>query len=133
MPTVVLRGGDKKEAARKLLKKQPLLVLFFMDGCSHCEANKPAWEEAKKKANVPTAEIEASATPEEEASGFPTMKYGKKEISGQKESGDEILDELKVPKKSSGGRRNRLRTGRRVNRLRGGKSRHRTLRSYVSF
>jgi hypothetical protein len=133
MPTVVLRGGDKKEEAKKLLKKQPLLVLFFMDGCSHCEANKPAWEEAKKKANVPTAEIEASATPEEEATGFPTMKYGSKSISGQKESGDEILDELKVPKKSSGGRRNRLRTGRRVNRLRGGKSRHRTLRSYVSF
>ena len=133
MPTVVLRGGDKKEDAKKLLKKQPLLVLFFMDGCSHCEANKPAWEEAKKKANVPTAEIEASATPEEEATGFPTMKYGNKTISGQKESGDEILDELKVPKKSSGGRRNRLRTGRRVNRLRGGKSRHRTLRSYVSF
>ena len=133
MPTVVLRGGDKKEDAKKLLKKQPLLVLFFMDGCSHCEANKPAWEEAKRKANVPTAEIEASATPEEEATGFPTMKYGNKTISGQKESGDEILDELKVPKKSSGGRRNRLRTGRRVNRLRGGKSRHRTLRSYVSF
>lgn len=133
MPTVVLRGGDKKEAARKLLKKQPLLVLFFMDGCSHCEANKPAWEEAKKKSKVPTAEIEASATPEEEASGFPTMKYGKKEISGQKETGDEILDELKVPKKSSGGRRRRLITGRRVNRLIGGKSRHRTLRSYISF
>ena len=133
MPTVVLRGGDKKEAARKLLKKQPLLVLFFMDGCSHCEANKPAWEEAKRKANVPTAEIEASATPDDEATGFPTMKYGNKTISGQKESGDEILNELKVPKKSSGGRRNRLRTGRRVNRLRGGKSRHRTLRSYVSF
>ena len=133
MPTVVLRGGDKKEAAKKLLKKQPLLVLFFMDGCSHCEANKPAWEEAKRKANVPTAEIEASATPDDEATGFPTMKYGSKTISGQKESGDEILNELKVPKKSSGGRRNRLRTGRRVNRLRGGKSRHRTLRSYVSF
>ena len=133
MPTVVLRGGDKKEEAKKLLKKQPLLVLFFMDGCSHCEANKPAWEEAKRKANVPTAEIEASATPDEEATGFPTMKYGKKTISGQKGSGDEILDELKVPKKSSGGRRNRHRTGRHVNRLRGGKSRHRTLRSYVSF
>jgi hypothetical protein len=133
MPTVVLRGGDKKEEAKKLLKKQPLLVLFFMDGCSHCEANKPAWEEAKKKAGVPTAEIEASATPDDEATGFPTMKYGKKEISGQKESGDEILDELKVPKKSSGGRRRRLITGRRVNRLIGGKSRHRTLRSYISF
>jgi len=111
--------------------------LFFMDGCPHCEANKPAWEEAKKKADVPTAEIEASATPEEEATGFPTMKYksdsGTKETSGQKESGDEILDELKVPKKSSGGRRRRLRSLRRVNRLGGRKTRHRTLRSYISF
>ena len=131
MPTVVLRGGDKKEAAKKLLKKQHLLVLFFMDGCSHCEANKPAWEEAKKKSKVPTAEIEASATPEEEASGFPTMKYGNKTISGQKESGDEILNELKVPKKSTGGKR--LRTGRHINRLGGRKSRKSTLSSYVSF
>ena len=133
MPTVVLRGGDKKEAAKKLLKKQPLLVLFFMDGCSHCEANKPAWEEAKKNSKIPTAEIEASATPDGEANGFPTMKYGSNTISGQKESGDEILNELGVPKKSSGGGRKRLRTGRRINRLIGGKSRHRTLRSYVSF
>ena len=133
MPTVVLRGGDKKEAAKKLLKKQPLLVLFFMDGCSHCEANKPAWEEAKKNSKVPTAEIEASATPDGEANGFPTMKYRSKTISGQKESSDEILNELGVPKKSSGGGRKRLRTGRRINRLIGGKSRHRTLRSYVSF
>ena len=137
MTTTVLRGGNKKEEAKKLLKTRPLLVLFFMDGCPHCEANKPAWEEAKKKADVPTAEIEASATPEEEAPGFPTMKYksdsGTKETSGQKESGDEILDELKVPKKSSGGRRRRLRSLRRVNRLGGRKTRHRTLRSYISF
>ena len=137
MATTVLRGNDKKEEAKELLKKQPLLVLFFMDGCPHCEANKPAWEEAKKKANVPTAEIESSATPEEEATGFPTMKYksseGTKETTGQKKSGDEILDELKVPKKSAGGRRRRLRSRRHVNRRGGRKSRHRTLSSYVTF
>lgn len=137
MVTTVLRGGNKKEEAKKLLKTRPLLVLFFMDGCPHCDANKPAWEEAKKKADVPTAEIEASATPEEEATGFPTMKYkskeGTKETTGQKESGDEILDELKVPKKSTGGRRRRLRSRRHINRLGGRKSRHRTLRSYVTF
>ena len=137
MPTTILRGGDKKEEAKKLLKKQPLLVLFFMDGCPHCEANKPAWEEAKKNSKVPTAEIEASATPEEEATGFPTMKYkgpnGTKEISGKKSSGDEILNELEVPKKSSGGRRGRFRSHRNINRLRGGKTHHRTLRSYISF
>jgi thiol-disulfide isomerase/thioredoxin len=137
MATTVLRGNDKKEEAKELLKKQPLLVLFFMDGCPHCDANKPAWEEAKKKANVPTAEIESSATPEEEATGFPTMKYksseGTKETTGQKKSGDEILDELKVPKKSAGGRRRRLRSRRHVNRRGGRKSRHRTLSSYVTF
>ena len=137
MPTTILRGGDKKEEAKKLLKKQPLLVLFFMDGCPHCEANKPAWEEAKKNSKVPTAEIEASATPEEEATGFPTMKYksskGTKEISGKKDSGNEILNELKVPKKSSGGRGGRFRSHRNINRLLGGKTHHRTLRSYISF
>ena len=137
MSTRVLRGGDKKEEAKELLKQRPLLVLFFMDGCPHCESNKPAWDEAKKKADVPTAEIEASATPEDEATGFPTMKYksekGVKEISGQKESGDEILDELDVPKKSTGGRRRRLRSRRRINRRGGRHTRHRTLRSYVTF
>jgi len=137
MKTTVLRGGDKKEEAKELLKQRPLLVLFFMDGCPHCESNKPAWDEAKKKSDVPTAEIEASATPEDEATGFPTMKYksksGTKEISGQKESGDAILDELEVPKKSSGGRRRRHRSRRYVNRRGGGHTRHRTLRSYVTF
>ena len=137
MPTTVLRGNDKKEEAKELLKTQPLLVLFFMDGCPHCDANKPAWEEAKKKANVPTAEIESSATPEEEATGFPTMKYksseGTKETTGKKNSGDEILDELKVPKKSAGGRRRRLRSRRHINRRGGRHSRNRTLRSYVTF
>lgn len=137
MTTTVIRGGEKKEEAKKLLRQRPLLVLFFMDGCPHCDANKPAWEEAKRKADVPTAEIEASATPEDEATGFPTMKYkgekGTKEISGQKESGDEILDELDVPKKSTGGRRRRIRSRRHVDRRGGRKTRHRTLRSYVPF
>jgi hypothetical protein len=91
----------------------------------------------KRNQKVPTAEIEASATPEEEATGFPTMKYkgpeGTKEISGKKNSGDEILNELKVPKKSSGGRRRRFRSRRDINRLSGGKFRDRTLRNYVTF
>ena len=137
MPTTVLRGAAKKEEAKKLLKTSPLLVLFFMEGCPHCEANKPAWDEAKRKADVPTAEIDSDATPEEEATGFPTMKYksdsGTTETSGQKNSGDEILDELKVPKKSAGGRRRRLRSRRHVNRGGNRKSRHRTLHSYVTF
>ena len=31
------------------LKRRPLLVLFYMNGCSHCIANKPMWDEMKKK------------------------------------------------------------------------------------
>jgi len=87
--------------------------------------------------DVDTAEIESEAVPENEANGFPTMKYmsndGVKTISGQKESGEEIMDELKVPKKSSGGRRRRLRSRRHINRRGGRRSRARTLRSYVPF
>lgn len=142
MSSAVLRGANRKKDAEKILK-QPVLVLFFMDGCPHCEANKPAWDEAKKTANasgVKTAEIEASATPESSGvSGFPTMKYKDKEISGQKESGDEIIKELGVETKvakAGGTRRLRSRVGgsRRVrNRLGGRKLRNRTLRSYISF
>ena len=88
-------------------------------------------------ADVDTAEIESEAVPENEANGFPTMKYmsndGVKTISGQKDSGEEIMDELKVPKKLSGGRRRRLRSRRHINRRGGRRSRARTLRSYVSF
>jgi hypothetical protein len=129
MSTTVLRGGDKKEDAEKVLKTRPLLVLFFMDGCPACIANKPAWEDAKKKAGVQTAEIESSAVPDSEGiTGFPTMKMidksGKeKETTGTKESGDDIIKELDVPKKK-GGRRTRHRKLR---------SRRRTIRSYLKF
>jgi glutaredoxin len=133
MSSTVIRGADRKKDAEKILK-QPVLVLFYMDGCPHCEANRKAWEEAKKKAGVRTVEIESSATPESSGvTGFPTMTYKGKEISGQKETGDEILKELEVPVKKGGSRR-RIGASRRVlNTLGGRKLRHRTLRSYISF
>jgi len=125
MSTTVLRGGDKKKEAEKILKTRPLLVLFFMDGCPACMANKPSWEDAKKKAGVRTVEIESSAVPDSEGiTGFPTMKMitksgNARETTGTKESGDDILKELGVPKK--GGTRRKTRT------------RRRTIRSYLKF
>ena len=135
-------GAAKKEDAKKALKQRPVLVLFYMIGCPHCEANKPAWDEAKRQVGDETeiVEIEASGTPEDEGvMGFPTMKYKDKagketETSGQKESGKEIVEELKVPKK--GGlrrRRSSKRSLRRTHRGRNRKLRHRTLRNYVSL
>lgn len=140
MSSAVFRGANRKKDAEKILK-QPVLVLFFMDGCPHCEQNKPAWDEAKKTANasgIKTAEIEASATPESSGvSGFPTMKYNGKEISGKKDSGDEIIKELDVPVKSGGRRgasRSRVGGTRRMRRRLGGrKLGHRTLRSYITL
>ena len=130
-------GGAKKQDAKKALANRPVLVLFYMIGCPHCEANKPAWEEAKRKASPDTkiVEVDADATPDDEGvSGFPTMKYKptsgpERTISGQKKNGDEIVDELKVPKATSRGGRSLRRTHRRRNR----KLRHRTLRNYISF
>jgi hypothetical protein len=134
MPKFV--GAGSKDAAKKALQKRPCLVLFFMIGCPHCEANKPAWEEAKAKAPAGTeiVEVDADATPDEEGvQGFPTMKYKSKtgaetKTSGQKESGDDILKELEV--KTKGGSRRRRRRTHRVGKR---KLLRRTLRNYVAL
>jgi hypothetical protein len=123
-------GGEKKKAAAEALKQKPSLVLFYMIGCSHCENNKPAWEEAKSKvpAGTKIIEIEASALPDDAGvDGFPSMrsvdKSGKvSKTSGEKKSGDQLLKDLK----SSGGRR-------RTNRRRNRKLRYRTSRNYVAL
>lgn len=133
MSVQTFSGGEKKKAASEALKQKPLLVLFYMIGCPHCENNKPAWEDAKKKAPKDTkiVEIEASAVPDDAGvNGFPTMrsvdKTGKTtETSGEKATGGELLKDLKLS--NSGGRR------RRTNRRRNRKLRYRTLRNYVSL
>lgn len=135
-------GAAKKEDAKKALEKRPVLVLFFMEGCPHCEANKPAWDELKKEhPEEEFVEIEADATPDDEGvSGFPTMKHKKadgseKVTSGEKHSAKEIETELGVgPKKgSSRGRRSSKRSLRRTHRGRNRKLRHSTLRNHVSL
>lgn len=137
MSTPILRGADKKKDAEKMLQQKPILVLFFMDGCPHCAANKPAWDSLKGTVDMPMVEIEASATPESTGIyGFPTMmmideKGMKTQIEGQKSSGEEIKKELKISKKKKGGLRRRH-TNRKTNR-RNRKLRHRTLRNYVSL
>ena len=135
MSTPILRGADKKKDAEMLLSKRPVLVLFFMDGCPHCAANKPAWDSLKKETKVPMAEIEASATPESTGVyGFPTMmlvtETGEiRKTEGQKSSAAEIKKDLKMSKKKKGGslRRKALRLTNRRSR----NFRHRTLRNYI--
>ena len=127
----VLRGEDKKQEAERLLQNRRVLVLFFMDGCGHCEANKPAWDKLTKSLKgMKIIEIEASATPTSSGvSSFPTMKYisdkGETTVEGQRHSAKEIATELGL-KLRPRGRSTRRRTFHRRNR----KLRHRTLRNY---
>jgi hypothetical protein len=122
------------EEAEELLQTKPLVVLFYMEGCPHCAANKPAWDDFKKSCKLPMAEIESNETPSSSGvTGFPTMIYikkdgSKKTIEGKRGSGKEIAEELDIP--SSGGRRRptRRRRHRSIRKLR-----HRTLRNYVSL
>jgi hypothetical protein len=128
---------SSKEDAKKKLQQRPCLVLFYMIGCPHCEANESAWKDAKAKAPKGTkvVEVESENVPDdEEVEGFPTMKYKKADgtetkTSGEKSSGDEILEELEVPRKKKGGSRR----ARRTHRVRNRKFRHRTLRNYVTL
>jgi len=111
-------GSDVKQK----LKRRPLLVLFYMEGCSHCEANKPKWDEMKKKhIHIPVEEIEsANVPPEEHVSGFPTMKFKpargrERVITGQQESASEIERKLGLIRKLT---RHRTRRSRRSTRRR---------------
>ena len=138
MSSKVLRGADKKKDAEKALGERPSLVLFFMDGCPHCEANEEAWKEAKKKVGgLHTTEIEASAVPESSGvTGFPTMQYTDEQgnvrtTQGAKQSGDEIVKELNVPP-AKGGRRSKRRHTLRMRNSRRRKLK-RTLRNYVAL
>jgi len=132
MPKFV--GAAQQGAAKKALQQRPVLVLFFMTGCPHCEANEKAWSEAKAKAPAGTkiVEVDADATPDDEGvEGFPTMKLKKADgsetkTSGEKQSGDEILKELGA--KTGGSKRRR-----RTHRTRQRKLRGRTLRHYVGL
>jgi hypothetical protein len=104
-----------------------------MIGCPHCEANKSAWEQAKKEAKKMGFKIrETESRDAPEGMGFPTTRLEEddgtlvgKEVVGSRDSGDKILKELGIDKKKKKG-------GRKTRKLRR-RSRHRTLRNHVSF
>jgi len=113
------------------MSKRTAVVYFYMIGCPHCEAMKPAWEEAKKKMKgMDVREKESKDVgPEDGVQSFPTivvMKNGKeaKRLEGSRQSGGEIMKELGL----TGGGSRRRRTHRRQRKLA-----RRTLRNYKSF
>ena len=107
------------------------VVFFYMIGCPHCEAMRPAWNNAKKNMkNVEVKEKEASDVDMNDGvQSFPTLivyKNGKevKRIEGSREKGSDIVKELGLQRRSTRGRRTYR--GKR-------KTRHRTLRNYKAL
>jgi thiol-disulfide isomerase/thioredoxin len=110
------------------MSKRTAVVYFYMIGCPHCEAMRPAWENAKKQIkNVEISEKEsATLSPDDGVQSFPTVilyKNGKevKRIEGARKKGRDIVKELGL--RSSRGRTYR---GKR-------KTRNRTLRNYKAL
>ena len=115
------------------MSKRTAVVYFYMLGCHHCEAMRPAWNDAKKKLKKGGVSVEEKeskqVSPNDGVSSFPTVVVSKngeevKRIEGSRESGNEIVKELGLSK--GGSRRGRTYRGKR-------KTRHRTLRNYKSF
>ena len=85
------------EEVKNLMKKKPIIIFFFMNGCSHCEATRPAWEKLQQM-NLPYqfAEVESAAVPADiGVRGFPHFhkvdKKGKvKKVDGEKTTVQEL-------------------------------------------
>jgi hypothetical protein len=115
------------------MSKRSTVVYFYMIGCPHCEAMRPAWDDAKKKLKKGGAEVSEKESqqvkPDDGVSSFPTVvKYESgqevKRIEGSRDKGDQIVSELGLSR--GGARRRRTHRGKR-------KTRHRTLRNYKAF
>jgi thiol-disulfide isomerase/thioredoxin len=64
---------QNSDELKSLMKKKGVVIFFFMDGCGHCEATRPAWEELSRS-GIPLefAEVESSVvSPELGIRGFP--------------------------------------------------------------
>jgi len=122
----------RSEDIKKCLKSsKPVAIFFYMDGCPHCEAMKPIWEDLEKEnPRIEFVEIESTNVPSELGIvGYP--KFMKIEGSKQVGSADGEMtkEELKGKLLHTGGRRRRNRS-RRLRRTRR-KTLHRSTRRNI--
>lgn len=124
---------DVKDIKKFLKSSKPVAIFFYMDGCPHCEAMKPIWNELEHETpSVEFVAVESANVPSDMGiTGYP--KFMKIERSKQVGSADGEMtkEELKGKLLTSGGRRRRNRS-RRVRRTRR-KALHRTTRRNIPF
>lgn len=107
------------EEVKKLMKQKMIIIFFFMNGCGHCEATRPAWEQlASSGLPYQFAEVESAAvSPQTGIRGFPHFhlvdKRGKvTKIDGEKTNIADLKRSLGI-KVKKGGRSKSLRARRR--------------------
>jgi thiol-disulfide isomerase/thioredoxin len=84
MKTLEITSKNKKKVDALLKSKKPTILLFYMNGCSHCTALHPTWKEVatnfEKDKDIDVAEVEFSSMgllPEnirKSIAGFPTIQ-----------------------------------------------------------
>jgi len=124
----------RSEDIKKYLKSsKPVAIFFYMDGCPHCEAMKPIWNQLENEnPSIEFVEIESANVPSDLGIvGYPKfMKIeGGKQVGNA--DGEMTKEELKATLLKSGGRRRRNRS-RRLRRTRR-KTLHRTTRRNIPF
>ena len=84
MSVELIHVNDPSQISRynRLIKDKPTMVLFYMDGCGHCEMLKPEWDEFEKSAkktniNSGVARVNANymdrVDGDKDVIGFPTI------------------------------------------------------------
>ena len=114
MKTLEINQKNIKKVDKLLKSEKPAIILFYMNGCSHCTALHPTWKEVatnlEKDKGIDVAEVEFASMhllPEnirKNIAGFPTiqiLKGGKAiaEYMGDrtKESIEVFLNKYKIP------------------------------------
>ena len=105
---------EVKDIKKFLKSSKPVAIFFYMDGCPHCEAMKPIWNELEHETpNTEFVAIESANVPSELGiMGYP--KFMK--IEGGKQvrtaDGEMTKQDLKGKLLTAGGRRRRNRSHR---------------------
>ena len=104
------------EELKEFMKKKGVVIFFFMEGCGHCEATRPAWMDLSQSGlPLEFAEVESAVvSPEFGVQGFPHFhlvdsKGRVKKVDGAKTSKAELANSLGLTKRA--GRRSRTRRG----------------------
>ena len=134
MPVEIIHVNDNNSAAQyntNLTKKPVVIVLYYMDGCGHCDEMKPEWKKFEKyaknsnKFDGMVAKINArhlnDIEGDKDVMGYPTIfrllnkkkheEYeGERTLNGFKQF---LLDSININKHMIGGGRKKRRTRKR--------------------